>query len=184
MSPHTPVVTAAEDGSRVARLEACFEAVARERMAGVPLLHPGLRVQAIGFERPARGRGDWLEGVLLTPWFMNLVRLPLRVQPAGQGDWLAAGQSAPRDFGAQAFDFIGAQEVGVGGFEAASLFSPVLDFADQRAAVATAQAALDLLRGRPVAGRAASTGAATGPVPAVQPPDARPARRGFLFGRG
>ena len=49
-----------------------FQRVHRERMAGLPILHPGLSVAVIG----ARDwRQDWL-GMLLTPWCMNLVIVP------------------------------------------------------------------------------------------------------------
>ena len=41
-------------------------------MAGVPMLNPALRVQAVGFRH---WQSHWL-GVLVTPWFMNLMLLP------------------------------------------------------------------------------------------------------------
>ena len=34
---------------RAAELEACFRRIADTRMAGLPFLHPGLAVQAVGF---------------------------------------------------------------------------------------------------------------------------------------
>jgi hypothetical protein len=36
---------------RVAALEGAFRHIRATRMVGVPLLHPGLRVQAVAFER-------------------------------------------------------------------------------------------------------------------------------------
>jgi [NiFe] hydrogenase assembly HybE family chaperone len=56
-----------------ARLAAAFERIHRERMAGLPILHPKLRVAAVGGRA---WRGHWL-GVLVTPWCMNLVLTPL-----------------------------------------------------------------------------------------------------------
>lgn len=146
--------------ARLAALEGCFRAIQRERLRGLPMLNPALAVQAVDFE-PEPGHGLAL-GVLVTPWFMNLVRLPL----AAGVETLAPGESAPRTLGARRFDFIGAHEETLGPFEACSLFSPMAEFADQDGAVATARAVLEQLRGRP----------------ATRPP-AQPARRGFLFGR-
>jgi [NiFe] hydrogenase assembly HybE family chaperone len=127
-------------GPRVAALVALYERIGRTRMAGLPLLHGGLSVQAEGFA--AEADGHVALGVLVTPWFMNLVRLPLN-----EGAALAApGASRRRAVGAHAFDFIGAFEPGFGALEACSLFSPMFEFADQAAAVATARAVLDTLR--------------------------------------
>jgi [NiFe] hydrogenase assembly HybE family chaperone len=141
-------------------LEHVFRTVARTRMPGVPVMNPLLKVQALGFEHDADGTHAL--GVLVTPWFMNLVRLPL--QP--DAFVLAPGELGVRAIGTRRFHFIGAHETGIGGFEACSLFSPMFEFADQAAAVATASAALKELR----------------TPPATLPPSV-PARRGFLFGR-
>lgn len=149
--------------ARVAQLVSAYAEVARSRMAGVPVLHPGLRVQAVGFAELPDAPG-LLCGVLITPWFMNLVRLPLQAAPGGS--W-PVGAVAARRVGTHTLDFIGSYEPGPGAFEAASLFSPMFDFADQAAAVATAQAVLRLLREAP-----AASGAPTAP-----------SRRGFLLGR-
>jgi [NiFe] hydrogenase assembly HybE family chaperone len=157
-----------------ALLEACFCEIAATRMLGVPVLNPNLRVQAVGFECDA-AETDVAVGILITPWFMNLLRMPMN-DAAGQG-MLAIGIKAERDCGAHRFEFIGSHEAATGAFEAASLYSPMFEFADQAAAVATACEVLKLLR----------------PVAAMQPVDVAvavavaveaPARRGFLFGRG
>jgi len=144
----------------VGRLEAAFRRIQATRMQGVPLLHPALQVQAVGFQPDAAGAVAG--GVLVTPWFMSLVRLPLHAQ-AGAA-MLAPGAQGVRAWGAHAFDFLGAHESAVGAYEASSLFSPMAGFHDQAAAVATARSVLDLL------GRDAAP--------------AQPARRGFLCGRG
>lgn len=143
---------------RVHALQQAFEHIAATRMAGLPLVHPGLAVATVGFQPD--DDEVWL-GVLVTPWCMNLVRLPQH----GGVALLAVGETGSRDLGARRFDFIGAHEGGVGAFEAASLFSPMAEFADQAAALATADAVLDALRG------------------SLPPRVSQPARRGFLFGR-
>lgn len=163
----------ASPAARIAALEAAYVHIAATRMAGLPLLQPGLRVQALGFA-PQADAPDWLLGVLITPWFMNLLRLPL----ASQAVPLALGERGARTLGQGvqrlALDFIGAHEPAVGGFEACSLFSPLHGFADQAAVVATAEAVLAQLR-------AATAVPLAGPAPAAAPV---PSRRGFLFGRG
>lgn len=150
---------------RVESLVALFRHVERTRMAGVPVLNRALCVEAVGFEPVAVEPGDApaAAGVLLTPWFMNLVWLPL--QPvAGEG---RVGQACVRGLGGPTrFEFIAAHEPGLGGYEACSLASPMFDYADQDQARATAAAVLAELR------------------PAVPPPvPVSNARRGFLFGR-
>ena len=144
--------------TRLQALEAAFRHIAATRMDGVPVLNPRLEVQAVDFE--ISEDGSHALGVLVTPWFMNLLRLPL------QGDVapLAVRAVAARDIGTHRLDFIGAFEPGVGAFEACSLFSPMFEFANQAAAVATAHEALKELRAAPRA-------------------PAQPARRGFLLGR-
>ena len=77
--------------ARVERLEAVFRDIAATRMVGVPLLHPGLQVQAVGFAPEPEGSSAL--GVLVTPWFMNLLRLPL----AGAGE-PPAHRCAPAQF--------------------------------------------------------------------------------------
>lgn len=143
---------------RVGVLEARLRQVAATRMRGVALCHPLLDVAAVGFE-PAPA-GDVAEGVLVTPWFMNLVRLPI----AAAADIAPVGATRTRCCGPERFDFIGAHDDAIGHYEACSLFSPMHAFTDQAAALATAEAVLSVLRPAPT------------PVP--------PARRRFLLGAG
>lgn len=153
---------------RVAALEVLFNDIADTRMQGVPVKNPALKVQAVGFA-PVPQQPEMLQGVLVTPWFMNLVRLPLRNAPA-TGPVLAERQKATRPFGNTDFEFIGSFEARIGAFEVCSLYSPMFEFADHAAALATAQEVLNQLH-RPA------------PEPAPTAP-AAPGRRGFLLGRG
>jgi [NiFe] hydrogenase assembly HybE family chaperone len=163
--------------ARAAALAAVFRDIEATRMQGVPILNPRLRVQAVGFE-PDRDEPALALGVLVTPWFINLVRLPL--DAAGEGALAAVGESRARGAGSLRADFIGAHEPAVGRFEACSLFSPVLEFADQAAALATAEEVLRLLREpAPVDAPASRPAAPANAAPAAPVPD----RRSFLFGR-
>ncbi|MCX7239124.1 MAG: [NiFe]-hydrogenase assembly chaperone HybE [Burkholderiales bacterium] len=154
--------------SRILALEHTFMAIAHTRMRDVPLQNPALRVQAVGFGWHQDADVQVLLGVLITPWFMNLVRLPWKSDACGIGA-TAVGEKVERSIGAQSFEFIRAFEDGLGPFEACSLFSPMFEFADQAAACATARAVLDLLH--------------QGADSAARPAVVQPSRRGFLFGR-
>jgi [NiFe] hydrogenase assembly HybE family chaperone len=170
--------------ARVSALVALFERIARTRMADVPVRNPALRVQALGFELclpPPDAAGDAPAqapaaiGILITPWFMNLVWLPLTAQADAQD----LGCSRAHQIGAQTLDFIAGLEPGFGRFEACSLFSPMFEFADQAQALATAAAVLASLR------QSATQAVVTPvkPVPASQADTGIAARRAFLFGR-
>ena len=87
---------------RVAGLVTRFEEIARTRMAGVPVANPALRVEAIGFSLQAEADGTKVAaGILLTPWFMSLVRLPLHCEPGMAG----IGQARLHAFGRQVFEY-------------------------------------------------------------------------------
>ena len=74
-------------------LERTFRAAAA-RMAGLAVVNPALRVEAVGF---APWQGCWL-GVVVTPWCMNLVLAPLDPvmwQPLERGDRPLVGIGVP-----------------------------------------------------------------------------------------
>ncbi len=154
------------------RLEAVFTRIEAERMAGVPLLNPALRVQALPF---GRWQGQWL-GVLVTPWFLNLV-----LMPADAAGWRQTreGDRVFHHFAAGDFAFLGNDEPGLGEFQACSLISPMGQFNDQTAAIDTARAALAMLHLPPPDGASAAS-----PCGAAASAARTPARRTFLFGRG
>ena len=172
----TDAGAAMERPSPAAALERAFEAVRRERMEGVPMLNPTLEVEAVGF-RP--WREHWL-GILITPWFMNVVLMP-RVGAA----WQAIGERETRHhvLPGGVFEFIGGREATLGDYQACSLFSPMFEFADQREARATALAALDALFD-PASREAAPVRAPATDTTAPAPVEARPplSKRDFLFG--
>ena len=121
------------------RLVAVFDAVYTSRMQGLPFVNPALRVEAIAFEP---WKHYWL-GVLLTPWSMNLQ--PSLCRHLASWRPLAQGEKRRYTFPAGAFDFISASAEDFGEYLMCSLFSPVLELADQDTArqVATmARAAL------------------------------------------
>lgn len=154
---------------RVAALVDFYRRVQTERMQGIPILNPALSVEAVGFQRAetpddAPDTEPVAEGVLITPWFMSLVRLPLALQPHGN----RVARKFVRDFGSEGFEFIGAHDEAVGYHETCALFSPMDGFATQAQAVETALASLALVR----------------PAPAkAVAPEPVPARRAFFMAR-
>ena len=122
-------------------LETVFGKIERERMRDIPILNPALSVACVGM----RPFGDGWLCVLITPWFINLIMLP--GSDAGEKAWsgAAAGTKLTRQFPAGAFEFICASEDGIGPYRVCSLFSPVLQFESQEAALATAEASLGAL---------------------------------------
>lgn len=124
-----------------ARLDEAFAKIHAERMDGVPILNPRLKVEAVGTRD---WNGDWLS-VLVTPWFINLMLLPGTDEAAAAWADLPLGSSVPRSFPAGRFDFLVGEEAAIGRYQMCSLFSPVLEFEDQEAARIAAEAALETL---------------------------------------
>lgn len=126
------------------RISQCFEMIAAKRMAGIPILNAALRVEVVGLQRYG---GDWL-AILITPWFMNIMLLPVageRLEQAEAAPVKTPGSKEMATFPAGSFEMIHGFEASLGGYRMCSLFSPVLEFADQESAVAAAEAALDAI---------------------------------------
>ncbi len=141
-TPMPAVANEAETAARLrARLEDVFSRIARERMAGLPMVNERVRVAAFGFERV----DNWHVGVMLTPWFMNLMLLPAEDAPAAHAMIGAIGDTQRMTLPAGRVDCIVGGEEGIGRWLACSLFSPVFEFADHAAAAETARAALRAL---------------------------------------
>jgi [NiFe] hydrogenase assembly HybE family chaperone len=156
-----------------AALEACYRA-AEQRMQGLPVVHPRLHVQAVGFRR---WEGYWL-GVVVTPWCMNLTLTPgerERWQP------LAAGVKRRLRFPAGDYEFIGAHDPAFGEYQICSLFSPMERFADQAAAALVARLALEALLDPANAEPAEPADTPPAAEPAAEVPDR--SKRDFLRGR-
>jgi [NiFe] hydrogenase assembly HybE family chaperone len=127
-----------------ARLGACYRAIAAGPMAGLPICHPRLGVAALGFRRV----GEQAVGVVVTPWFMNIVAAPLATIPPAP-----LGATVQLALPAGAFDLIVGDLAGFGRLDAASLFSPMHEFADMAAAVETAESAAAALFAAPALDR-------------------------------
>ncbi|MFN3495726.1 MAG: [NiFe]-hydrogenase assembly chaperone HybE [Hydrogenophaga sp.] len=170
-SPAEPVLRCVLN-MRVQILVDFYRHVQTERMQGIPLLNPALYVDAVGFEW-AHGTEETTdpvgEGVLITPWFMSLLRLPAVNIPHGN----RVGCKVVRDFGSERFDFIGAHDPAVGYHETCALFSPMNGVPSQYLARETALASLALVRPARDAPEVASIAA-----------EPLPPRRAFFMARG
>ncbi|MDR2220622.1 MAG: [NiFe]-hydrogenase assembly chaperone HybE [Methylobacillus sp.] len=116
----------------IATLEAVFDEIARSRMAGLPIVNPALRVEAVGFR-------EWQEryaGVLVTPWSISLVLLPGQDATLEQ---LAPDKRATWEFPSGSYEFMGLVEPLLGTCQICPLISPVTEFADHASASELAQ---------------------------------------------
>jgi [NiFe] hydrogenase assembly HybE family chaperone len=107
-----------------------FEHIYIEHMQDLPIVNRHLQVETVGFQDH---EGHQL-GVLLTPWFMNLVLIPGDEQwrDSAQGDTLSmAFPSGPMDFTVSQDDVLGT-------YLTAVLFRSVTDMPDQATARAIA----------------------------------------------
>ena len=116
------------------RLVADFSEVWHSTMRGMTIVNKALRVEAVGFRRH-EGR---IMGVLVSPWFMNLILLP-----DGEA-WseLKAGEKEVVAFPSGDYEFIHNTREMTGGYKACSLFSPMGDFTSQKDATDVARAVM------------------------------------------
>jgi len=119
------------------RLVTDFTEVWHSTMRDVPLVNKALRVEAVGF----RAHEGQIIGVLVSPWFMNVI-----VLPDGQ-DWsgLTAGEKEVISFPSGDYEFLHNTREMIGGYKACSLFSPMGEFTRQKDAVDVAEAVMQAI---------------------------------------
>ena len=128
---------AAEIAAMTDLLVADFTEVWHSTMRDVPLVNKALSVEAVSFRRH---EGHVL-GVLVSPWFMNLVLLP------DGADWsdLTSGEKEVIAFPSGEYEFLHNTREMTGGYKACSLFSPMGDFTRQKDATDVARAVMEAL---------------------------------------
>lgn len=163
------------------RLVADFREIWHSKMRDVPMVNKMLSVEAVGFQvvdgRPL--------GVLMSPWFMNLV-----VLPGEDEDWsaLTPGAKEVISFPSGEYEFIHNTRDMIGGYKACSLFSPMGEFKTQKQAVEVARAVMAALfdaanRGetdRAADIRAAREAELAPPEPEIPVLTAEPSRRAVI----
>lgn len=120
-----------------AALEQAYLDIQHTRMQDIPILNPAISVESVGFRRYQ----GWWAGVLITPWFINLMLLPAEAPlpdgPAGEERLVALPEGI--------MPFLPGSEDRIGPYLMCSLFSPLPQFADQQSARDTASEVLRLL---------------------------------------
>lgn len=103
-----------------------FEAIYDEHMRDLPIVNARLKVEGVGFQQFE----DHQLGVLITPWFMNLVLMP------GDDGWRdkPQGDSLTVDFPSGPIEFTISQDEALGTYLTAVLFRSVSDMPDQTTA--------------------------------------------------
>lgn len=179
--PGAPEAAAmAERERRTAALVADFTEVFHAKMRELPMVNRALHVQAVGFQPHDGG----FLGVLVAPWFMNLVLLPGPDRAA-----LKPGAKEVLSFPSGDYEFMHAARETVGPYLACALFSPMGDFTSQLQAVEVARAAMaELFRAENRAGTdrgaeiRARRLAEAAPPPAGDAPDPALSRRRLITG--
>jgi [NiFe] hydrogenase assembly HybE family chaperone len=172
-----PAGAMSEMERRTAALVADFTEIFHARMRQVPVVNHALSVQAVGF-RPHEGG---FIGVLVAPWFMNLVFLPPEGYPLR-----APTEKEVLSFPSGDYEFLHNRRETVGPYLACSLFSPMGDFSSQLQAVDVARAVMvELFRpeNRDGADRDAVThGRSAAATPSAGADAGEPTRRRLITG--
>lgn len=119
-------------------LEDRYNLILNTRMIGVPAVNPEIRVEAVGFQ-PWQ---DCCLGVLITPWFMNLMLISCE---GNRWQELPVGSVQTHEFPSGNYQFIVGHEEGIGFYQSCSLFSPMFEFKDHEDAQLVAQETLQLI---------------------------------------
>ena len=125
----------------ISKIVSHFETIYRERMRDLPIVNRCLQVEAVGF----RAFGQHRLGVLMTPWFMNLLLLP------GDECWQSHEQGARCDVELPGgrYEFTVTHDEALGTYLSAVLFRTMSDMPDQDTARAIAGEILQRLRSPP-----------------------------------
>ena len=144
------------------RFKSVFTEIFNAKMRDTPLVNRSLSVETVGFRV---WEGDVI-GVLLSPWFMNIV-----LQPASKPN-AKVGDKRVFSFPSGDYEFVFNERPELGAYWACSLFSPMTEFQSQLQATETAGAVMSALfdpnnraederdQKRPAEGAAAEKGAA------------------------
>jgi [NiFe] hydrogenase assembly HybE family chaperone len=121
--------------NHISNLVKRFTQIGDEHIRNLPIYHRPLQVEAADFQPWAPG---WI-GVLITPWFMNVMLLP---RDKNQWQSLALGQKHVQKLPAGEQEFVVGGDVELGSYLFRSLASPMLGFSSQNDARQVAHDAL------------------------------------------
>jgi [NiFe] hydrogenase assembly HybE family chaperone len=112
-----------------------FQQIGVERIYGLPIYNDALTVEAVDFQ-PCEGG---LIGVLVTPWFMNIMLLPDNTTPYQQQE---LGVKVKYQLNSGEQEFVIGEDEGVGRYLFRTVTSPTHCYKKQIAAVTSGQKAL------------------------------------------
>jgi [NiFe] hydrogenase assembly HybE family chaperone len=131
---------------RIRQLVQRFTHIANTAMRDLPIYNHALQVDAIGFETT---RAGWL-GVLITPWFINVMLLPKQKQKVT----VPLGDKVTHELASGEHQFSVGEDDELGRYDFLTLASPTLRYKSHQAARDAAQKALNKLRTPPEEARA------------------------------
>lgn len=119
-------------------LEETFTRIQHNQMKGIPILNPVLKVEAVGFQE----WDDLIVGVLITPWFMNLMIFP---REKDAWDKLSVGTKQTHLFPSGTYECMVNEFDGVGRCQTFPIHSPMNEFDSQEMAVFVARMFIEKL---------------------------------------
>ena len=148
-------------------LAAHYRKVWETRMRDLPFVNPALAVEVMPFRDCG---GDWI-GVVITPWFLNLL-----LRSGGGRLWgdIPAGERRYVDLPCGTLQFIADDDPDIGPYQYCPLIAPVSAVPDMETARRAAADALEAVFTAP------AEAVASGPAPAGTQAAAPVSRRGFF----
>jgi len=165
------VVPEQPGGERIHQLVKRFAHIGETAMRDLPIYNHALQVDAIGFKPMAAG---WL-GVLITPWFINVMLLPKQKQEAT----IPLGEKVTHKLISGEHEFTVGEDDELGRYDFLTLASPTLKYKSHQAARDVAHKALAKLLTLP---DEAGTAVPEQPVHFVTAEQKGKERRAFLRG--
>lgn len=126
---------------RITRLVERFTHIGETGMRDLPIYNHHLEVEAVDFQLTENG---WL-GVLITPWFINVILLPEQKSAAS----VPLGEKVTHELASGEHVFSVGEDDELGHYDFITLASPTLNFKSQHVAREAAEKALTKLRTPP-----------------------------------
>jgi [NiFe] hydrogenase assembly HybE family chaperone len=126
---------------RISKLVERFTHIGETAMRDLPIYNHNLKVEAVGFQPTDNG---WL-GVLVTPWFINVILLPEQRSAAT----VPLGDKVTHELASGEHEFSVGEDDELGRYDFITLASPTLNFKSQQAAREAAEKALAKLTTSP-----------------------------------
>ncbi len=125
--------------SNVEHLKEYYQSIYKNKMSDIPIINKDLEVEVVGFVDWDKNNKTASEvGILITPWFMNIVLLPKDVVHQE----VRLGESVNILLPDGEYSFLTQSDESFGIYLTCSLFSPMFEFKTQEQAVETAQAVM------------------------------------------